>query len=133
MMSAFNAGQLRTMKAHYLNDDGDVRIIRPLVRVRESQTREFAEQANLPVIEDNCPACYAKPQAREQTKQLLLEQEKINPHLYANLWRAMQPLIEDDNHEGQASLSASEQVQDGKQSKVNNPLRTAVNQQAIQL
>lgn len=106
VMSAFNAGQLRTMKAHYLNDDEDVRIIRPLIRVREWQTREFAADAALPVIEDNCPACYAKPQAREQTKQLLLAQEKINPHLFANLWRAMQPLIADDNHQGQANIAS---------------------------
>jgi hypothetical protein len=35
---------------------------------------------------------------------MLLAQEKTNPHLYSNLWRAMQPLIADDNHEGQASL-----------------------------
>jgi len=104
IMSAFNAGQLRTMKAHYLNDDKDIRIIRPLVRVRECQTREFATEAGLPVIEDNCPACYAKPQAREETKQMLLAQEKTNSHLYANLWRAMQPLIADDNHAGHASL-----------------------------
>ncbi|BBP44868.1 tRNA 2-thiocytidine biosynthesis protein TtcA [Thiosulfatimonas sediminis] len=105
MMSAFNAGQLRTMKAHYLNDDGDIRIIRPLVRVRENQTRDFAKSADLPVIPDNCPACYAKPQARAETKQLLLEQEKKNPHLYANLWTAMQPLIADDNHAGAADLN----------------------------
>ncbi len=114
IMSAFNAGQLRTMKAHYLNDDGDIRIIRPLVRVRENQTRDFAEAANLPIIQDNCPACYAKPQARAETKQLLLEQEKKNKHLYANLWTAMQPLIADDNHEGQAQL---EQVAANKQGK----------------
>jgi len=105
IMSAFNAGQLRTMKAHYVNDDGDIRIIRPLVRVRENQTRDFATSAGLPVIEDNCPACYAKPQARAETKQLLLEQERKNKHLYANLWTAMQPLIADDNHEGQSELS----------------------------
>lgn len=104
IMSAFNAGQLRTMKAHYLNDDGDIRIIRPLVRVRENQTRDFAEAAGLPVIPDNCPACYAKPQARAETKTLLLAQEKKNKHLYANLWTAMQPLIADDNHAGQAAL-----------------------------
>ena len=104
IMSAFNAGQLRTMKAHYLNDDEDVRIIRPLVRVRENQTRDFAIEAKLPVIEDNCPACYAKPQARAETKALLLEQEKKNKHLYSNLWRAMQPLIADDNHDGNAAL-----------------------------
>ena len=108
IMSAFNAGQLRTMKAHYLNDDEDVRIIRPLVRVRENQTRDFAKAAELPVIEDNCPACYAKPQARAETKALLLAQEQKNKHLYANLWRAMQPLIADDNHEGSANLSADD-------------------------
>jgi len=108
LMSAFNAGQLRTMKAHYLNNDKDVRIIRPLVRVREHQTREFATSVNLPVIPDNCPACFEMPQAREQTKQLLLDQEKINPHLYSNLWRAMQPLIEDDNHDGLANLSETD-------------------------
>jgi len=107
VMSAFNAGQLRTMKAHYLNDDGDVRIIRPLVRVRENQTRDFAVASGLPIIPDNCPACYAKPQARAETKKLLLEQEKTNKHLYANLWTAMQSLIADDNHDGGAKLSPS--------------------------
>lgn len=106
IMSAFNAGQLRTMKAHYVNDSGDIRIIRPLVRVRENQTRDFAVSAGLPVIEDNCPACYAKPQARAETKQLLLEQERHNKHLYANLWTAMQPLIADDNCDGQADFTA---------------------------
>lgn len=104
LMSAFNAGELRTMKAHYLNNEKDIRIIRPLVRVRETQTRAFAEAAALPVIPDNCPACYAKPQERQHTKELLLAEEKRNKHLYANLWTAMQPLIADDNHEGDAAL-----------------------------
>lgn len=106
MMSAFNAGELRTMKAHYLNNDQDIRIIRPLVRVRETQTRAFAETAKLPIIPDNCPACYAKPQERAHIKQLLLAEEKRNKHLYANLWTAMQPLIADDNHQGEAQLTA---------------------------
>lgn len=113
MMSAFNAGQLRTMKAHYLNDDGDLRIIRPLVRVRENQTRDFAAAADLPVIPDNCPACYAKPQQRQEMKQLLLAQEQKNKHLYANLWRAMQPLIADDNHAGQANLECENGLKNG--------------------
>lgn len=104
IMSAFNAGELRTMKAHYLNDDKDVRIIRPLVRVRETQTREFAKVAKLPVIPDNCPACYSKPQNRAHFKEVLLSEERRNPHLYSNLWRAMQPLIADDNHEGLTTL-----------------------------
>jgi len=103
IMSAFNAGELRTMKAHYLNNEKDIRIIRPLVRVREKQTREFATAQKLPVIEDNCPACYAKPQQRQRMKELLLAEEKQNKHLYSSLWRAMQPLIEDDNHDGKST------------------------------
>lgn len=105
IMSAFNAGELRTMKAHYLNNEKDIRIIRPFVRVRENQTRDFARFAELPVIPDNCPACYAKPQERQRMKELLLAEEKHNKHLYANLWTAMQPLIADDNHDGLSGLS----------------------------
>jgi tRNA(Ile)-lysidine synthase TilS/MesJ len=55
LMSAFHGGQLRTMKAHYRIDAGDLRVIRPLVYVRERQTRDFAAAAELPVIVDNCP------------------------------------------------------------------------------
>lgn len=104
IMSAFNAGELRTMKAHYLNNEKDIRIIRPLVRVREFQTREFVNTEKLPVIEDNCPACYSKPQQRQRMKELLLTEEKQNKHLYANLWRAMQPLIDDDNHDSKSNI-----------------------------
>ena len=59
LMSAFHGGQLRTMKAHCTNKDGDVRIIRPLVYVRECQTVDFARETHLPVIPDSCPACFA--------------------------------------------------------------------------
>ncbi|MEN8174113.1 MAG: ATP-binding protein, partial [Pseudomonadota bacterium] len=38
LMSLFHGGQLRTMKACYTNREGDVRVIRPLAYVRESQT-----------------------------------------------------------------------------------------------
>ncbi len=109
LMSAFNAGELRTMKAHYLNNEKDIRIIRPLVRVRENQTRDFSESAGLPIIPDNCPACYAKPQERQRMKELLREQEQHNKHLYANLWHAMQPLVADDNHAGAAQLTDEEE------------------------
>lgn len=114
LMSAFNAGQLRTMKAHYLNNDKDVRIIRPFVRVRETQTRAFAQAAGLPVIADNCPACFDMPQARQHTKELLAAEEKRNKHLFANLLTAMQPLIEDDNHAGQANIKPTNTTRHGQ-------------------
>lgn len=93
LMSAFFGGQLRTMQAHYLNDAGDARVIRPLVYARERQTRDFATKAGLPVVHENCPACFAMPMQRYQMKLLLAEQEKQHPSLFANLLTAMRPLM----------------------------------------
>ncbi|MEJ1358386.1 MAG: ATP-binding protein [Candidatus Sedimenticola sp. (ex Thyasira tokunagai)] len=94
MMSMFHGGQLRTMKAHYLNDAGDVRIIRPLVYSRETQTAAFAASSDLPVVPDSCPACFDAPTQRMHMKQLLAREEKANKHLYPNLLHAMKPLMD---------------------------------------
>ena len=93
LMSAFFGGKLRTMQAHYLNDAGDVRVIRPFVYVRERQTRDFATRAQLPVIQENCPACFTVPQQRMRMKRLLAELEREHPRLFANLLSAMRPLM----------------------------------------
>ena len=42
VMSTFHNGQLRTMKANYTIDKGDLRVIRPLVTCREVLFKEFA-------------------------------------------------------------------------------------------
>ena len=93
MLSAFHGGSLRTMKAHYLNDAGDLRLIRPFVYVRERQLADFARTAGLPVIADNCPACFRMPSQRQQMKTLLATQEVSHPALFANLLHAMRPLM----------------------------------------
>ncbi|HEB95241.1 MAG TPA: tRNA 2-thiocytidine biosynthesis protein TtcA [Sedimenticola thiotaurini] len=95
LMSLFHGGQLRTMKAHYVNDAGDLRVIRPLVYCRESQTAAFAAEARLPVVPDSCPACFSAPTQREHMKQLLRREEQQNPHLFANLLHAMRPLMDE--------------------------------------
>ncbi|WP_177419735.1 tRNA 2-thiocytidine biosynthesis TtcA family protein [endosymbiont of Lamellibrachia barhami] len=95
MMSIFHGGQLRTMKAHYQNNDGDIRIIRPLVYCRESQTGAFALEAGLPVIPDSCPACFTAPTQRAYMKQLLAREERQNKHLFANMLHAMKPLMDE--------------------------------------
>jgi tRNA(Ile)-lysidine synthase TilS/MesJ len=95
MMSAFHGGSLRTMKAAYVNDAGDLRVIRPLAYARERQLARFAEQADLPVIMDNCPACFSKPTQRQHMKLLLEQEEKATEHLFANLLHAMRPLMGD--------------------------------------
>lgn len=93
LMSAFHGGQLKTMKANYTIKDGDLRLIRPLIYVREQQTRTYAKTENLPVIIENCPACFEMPTQREHMKQLLATEEKQNNHLFGSLLTAMKPLI----------------------------------------
>lgn len=100
LMSMMYQGKLHTMKANYRIDAGDLRVIRPLMRVRESQTRAFADQATLPIIRDNCPACFSKPQQRARIKALLHEESQHNRQLFANLQAAMLPLVSDRGSAG---------------------------------
>jgi tRNA 2-thiocytidine biosynthesis protein TtcA len=97
IMSAFHQGRLETMKAHYVNDAGDIRIIRPLVYARESQTGAFAVEAGLPVIPDSCPACFTAPTQREYFRQMLLMEEKRNKLLFKSLLSAMRPLMKGES------------------------------------
>jgi tRNA 2-thiocytidine biosynthesis protein TtcA len=97
LMSAFHGGQLRTMKAHYRIDAGDLRVIRPLVYARERQTRDYAQTAGLPVIRDNCPACFRMPTQREHMKRLLANEEKTNNLLFKSLKSTLLPLMQDNN------------------------------------
>ena len=93
LMSLFHNGRLRTMKANYTVKEGDLRIIRPFVFVREKQLRRFAEEQKLPVIPENCPACFENPKERHRTKQLLAQQELLFPRLYWSLKSAMYPVM----------------------------------------
>ena len=93
MMSVFHGGSLRTMKAAYTIDAGDLQVIRPLVYVRERQLARFAQDAGLPVIADNCPACFRMPTQRQHMKMLLADEEKQTPTLFANMLHAMRPLM----------------------------------------
>jgi tRNA 2-thiocytidine biosynthesis protein TtcA len=95
LMSAFHGGRLQTMKAHYVNDDGDLRIIRPLVYVRERQTRDFAQNNDLPVIADSCPACFSTPTQRQHMKTLLAAEETRNRLLFKSLLTTLRPLMSD--------------------------------------
>ncbi|MDH5601296.1 MAG: tRNA 2-thiocytidine biosynthesis protein TtcA [Gammaproteobacteria bacterium] len=93
LMSAFRGGQLRTMKANYTNQDGDIRIIRPMIYVRERQTTDFSKEVELPVIPDSCPACFAMPTEREHMKELLAREETHNKDLFKSLKTALSPLF----------------------------------------
>lgn len=93
LMSVFHNGLLRTMKANYVNDAGDIRIIRPLIYCREKLFKDFALKGNLPVIQENCPACFQNPKERQRMKVLLAQQENLFPSLFSSLQKAMFPLM----------------------------------------
>lgn len=65
-----NLKKVRTMKANYKIEAGDVRVIRPLCYARESLTKDFARANRLPVVNENCPACFEEPKERHRVKKV---------------------------------------------------------------
>ena len=72
LFESFLLVQVRTMKANYTIEAGDVRVIRPLVYVRERSTRDFSQEVRLPVINENCPACFEEPKVSHDQLILIL-------------------------------------------------------------
>jgi len=97
LMSIMHNGFIRTMKANYKINAGDVSVIRPLVYCRESLMTEFAKSENLPVINENCPACFEEPKERARMKKLLSREETLYPNLYDHIRRALIPILHDDS------------------------------------
>eukprot|EP00984_Skeletonema_dohrnii_P028276 scaffold18198_cov134-Skeletonema_dohrnii-CCMP3373.AAC.3 len=97
LMSIMHNGFIRTMKANYQINAGDVSVIRPLVYCRENLMTEFAKANNLPVINENCPACFEEPKERARVKKLLAREETLYPNLYDHIRRALIPVMHDDS------------------------------------
>lgn len=72
-----------------------MRVIRPLIYARERLTRDFSYTANLPVITENCPACFEAPKERQHVKKLLAREESMAPVLYSSLRSAIAPLMDE--------------------------------------
>lgn len=97
MMSVMHNGFLRTMQANYTNNAGDLTVIRPLIYCRERLMTEFAKSANLPVINENCPACFEEPKERARVKKLLSREESLFPNFFDNIRRSLIPLMHSDS------------------------------------
>jgi len=119
MMSALHNGQIRTMKANYTIEAGDIRVIRPFIYVREGMTRDFSQESKLPIINENCPACFEQPKERARMKKLLMQEESMIPALYYNLRRAFIPLLHDDTYTAMDIIAKQVEVlgQDTRQRK----------------
>lgn len=96
LMYGFHNGKLDTMKASSLVRNGKLKIVRPFVFVREKDNKHYANLSNLPVITENCPACFEEPKERARIKALLKAQERLYPNLFGNLLSAIKPLMHPD-------------------------------------
>jgi tRNA(Ile)-lysidine synthase TilS/MesJ len=96
-MSAMHNGQLRTMRASYMNDKKDVQVIRPMVYAREHLLKQFAVDARLPVINENMPAGFESPKERQRIKGMLSKEESLFPELFGSLRHALSPLMSTEN------------------------------------
>ena len=90
-------GALRSMPPIYRAGNG-LRVIRPLIMVRERQLIDAARQNDLPLIGDEaCPGLrfdVKMPYARAKTKQLLAKLEAENRQLFISLRSAFEHLHE---------------------------------------
>uniref|UniRef100_A0A7S2RBR9 Uncharacterized protein n=1 Tax=Mucochytrium quahogii TaxID=96639 RepID=A0A7S2RBR9_9STRA len=93
-MSLFEGGILRSMQANYTEQGSNLRIIRPLCYTREHDLKEFAYKEKLPVINENCPACFEAPQERKRMKKLLAKEETRSPQLFGSFRRGILPLMD---------------------------------------
>ncbi|KAL1509146.1 hypothetical protein ABEB36_003931 [Hypothenemus hampei] len=90
LLSVFHLGKMRTMRAHYFIKEHDLRVIRPLVFVREKALRQFATNENLPISSNSSNNMSKR---RQRIKQLLTQQEILFPKLFVSLRNALHPLI----------------------------------------
>ncbi|CAM9126217.1 unnamed protein product [Sphacelaria rigidula] len=127
IMSALHNGQVRTMKANYKIEAGDVRVIRPLCYAREALTKDFARANRLPIVNENCPACFEEPKERHRVKKMLAKEESLFPTMYANLRRALVPLMDDNVYEAMKQTTA--QVVSRQTARRGQSTRTKKNQE----
>jgi len=132
-MSIMHNGFIRTMKAAYEINAGGISVIRPLVYCRESLMTEFAKSANLPVINENCPACFEEPKERARVKKLLSREETLYPNLYDHIRRALIPVMHNDSTsimrsylEGTIAKSRKVQGVKSKKAKITNSSKNDV-------
>lgn len=88
LVSVLNKGRVYATQAHCFNRDGDLRVIRPFVYVRERHLEDFSIQRDLP---SRPSRLFTKPP--DASNSILKVQEVINPAVYDNIKNALRPLM----------------------------------------
>lgn len=90
LMSLIFEGRLSCFQPVTYLDRTGVTQIRPLLYLSESAVRRFAEEQNLPIVQNRCPA--DKNTKREEIKSLISELRKNYPDIKDRVFGAMQRL-----------------------------------------
>ncbi|KAJ6637178.1 tRNA-cytidine(32) 2-sulfurtransferase [Pseudolycoriella hygida] len=88
LVSILNKGRVYATQAHCFNRDGDLRVIRPFVYVRERNLEDFSIQKDMP---SRPSKLFSKPP--DASNSILKVQEVINPAVFENIKNALRPLM----------------------------------------
>jgi tRNA 2-thiocytidine biosynthesis protein TtcA len=89
VLNLFFNGTIKGMSPYLIADDGKNTVIRPLVYVRETLTRECARMIGVPILGCSCDCHGMKGTRRQWVKALLDKLEKDIPDIRSNLLGAM--------------------------------------------
>lgn len=87
LLNLFFTGQIASFLPVTDLSRQQIRVIRPLVYVREHLIKKLADDLNLPVVPNPCPA--ARRTRRQQVKEILAELETVIPGLHQRLLSAL--------------------------------------------
>ena len=90
MMSLIFEGRLSCFQPVTFLDRTGVTQIRPLLYLTENMVRRFAEEQNLPIVQNRCPA--DKNTKREEIKNLIASLKETYPDIKDRVFGAMQRL-----------------------------------------
>lgn len=89
LLNLFFEGNLKSMPARLVSDNGEHVVIRPLVYVLELEARAYAKECDLPIVGCCCPSCGDLSLQRQRVKRLLLDMEREHPGLKNSMLAAL--------------------------------------------
>ena len=118
LLNLFHAGQMQAMPASYTTDDGQFRVIRPLIYCAEDEIARYAQAMAFPIIP--CTLCGSVEGRRAWVKSLLTHIELTVPQARQSMLAALQnvrpshlldlDLLERLDPEGTARLDAQDDI-----------------------
>lgn len=83
------AGRIKAMSPNFLAENRRIRVIRPLVFVKEEELAVYAKEAGLPVICCGCPVCGKRDLKRQRMRELIHSLEREFPGVRDVMLRAL--------------------------------------------